>query len=150
MSEVEIHTATASDAEVLNRLCREHAEFEKAEIDWTGHTDRLAEILDAADGPIKIYLAVIDRSAVGFASVSREFSTWKARHYLHMDCLYVIEGHRNRSVGALLIKRLAADASHSGISEIEWQTPEWNVAAVRFYERLGATHKLKRRFRMLT
>ena len=33
-----------------------------------------------------------------------------------------------------------------GIDEIQWQTPEWNADAARFYRRLGATETVKRRF----
>ncbi|MBL4707385.1 MAG: hypothetical protein JKY48_02970 [Flavobacteriales bacterium] len=33
-----------------------------------------------------------------------------------------------------------------GASLIQWQTPDFNVDAIRFYKRRGATSKLKGRF----
>ena len=33
-----------------------------------------------------------------------------------------------------------------GLQEVQWQTPEWNDGAVRFYERRGAVAKAKQRF----
>jgi hypothetical protein len=29
---------------------------------------------------------------------------------------------------------------------MQWQTPEWNVDAARFYRRLGAAETIKRRY----
>jgi GNAT superfamily N-acetyltransferase len=144
--DVKIRIATDDDVDMLHRLCRLHAQFEKTEIDWSGHKERLASILLLKDGNITIYLAEIEANAVGYASVSREFSTWNAYYYLHMDCLFVDADFRNKNIGASLMQRISCDAKQSGISEIQWQTPEWNTAAVRFYERLGASQKLKRRF----
>ncbi|MFJ2703815.1 hypothetical protein ACIO3R_11520 [Streptomyces sp. NPDC087428] len=32
------------------------------------------------------------------------------------------------------------------LSQIRWQTPSWDADAIRFYDRLGARAKEKRRF----
>ncbi len=48
------------------------------------------------------------------------------------------EGHRDAGVGRLLMRELAALAAPEGMA-IRWEMREDNVAAQRFYRRLGAT-----------
>lgn len=33
-----------------------------------------------------------------------------------------------------------------GLGHVEWQTPDWNEGAIRFYDRLGATARPKLRY----
>ncbi|WP_324609629.1 hypothetical protein [Streptomyces sp. WM6386] len=69
----------------------------------------------------------MDGAVVGYATCSAEVSTWDGSEYLHMDCLFLRHGHR-------------------GLGQVQWQTPAWNEGAIRFYGRIGATSKDKRRF----
>jgi GNAT superfamily N-acetyltransferase len=63
-----------------------------------------------------------------------------------MDCLYVREAWRGRGVGHQLWKAVHAFARAQGCRTMQWQTPEWNVDAARFYRRLGALEAIKRRY----
>jgi GNAT superfamily N-acetyltransferase len=45
-----------------------------------------------------------------------------------------------------LLAAVADLARRSGCAQIQWQTPEWNEDAARFYRRAGAVEKPKRRF----
>ena len=46
----------------------------------------------------------------------------------------------------LLMKAAARYAADHDLGWMEWQTPDWNTGAIRFYERLGAVAKSKFRF----
>lgn len=92
------------------------------------------------------WFARADGQVLGYATASCEFSTWAARDYLHMDCLYVRESARNRGVGADLLQAVVDRARRLGLAELQWQTPDWNVDAIRFYRRHGAVAKGKQRF----
>jgi GNAT superfamily N-acetyltransferase len=63
-----------------------------------------------------------------------------------MDCLFVRDGWRNAGVGIALLNRVVAQARVMKISNTQWQTPDWNIDASKFYRRQGATEILKRRF----
>lgn len=63
-----------------------------------------------------------------------------------MDCLYLAEAARGHGLGALLMAAVRAEAAALDLAEIQWQTPPWNDGAIRFYDRLGATSKEKRRY----
>lgn len=139
------------DLERLVELCAEHAAYEQAPYDKTGKSERLAGLTfgDGAPGDgARLWIWVVDEGdgAVGFVSFSFETSTWEARRFLHMDCLYLRPEARNRGLGRRLLNHGAELARRHGVEEIQWQTPTWNRGAIRFYGRLGAEAKEKLRF----
>ncbi|HQT54047.1 GNAT family N-acetyltransferase [Phenylobacterium sp.] len=83
---------------------------------------------------------------LGYAAASHEYSAWRGREYLHMDCLFVSAAARNHGLGARLVDAVTGFATAQGLEEVQWQTPAWNLDAVRFYERLGAVGDQKVRF----
>ncbi|MDP3633934.1 GNAT family N-acetyltransferase [Phenylobacterium sp.] len=83
---------------------------------------------------------------LGYAAASREYTAWRGREYLHMDCLFVSAAARNHGLGARLVDAVTGFATAQGLEEVLWQTPAWNLDAVRFYERLGAVGDQKVRF----
>jgi GNAT superfamily N-acetyltransferase len=87
---------------------------------------------------------------VGYATWSLECSTWRAAEHAHLDCLYLEEGSRGRGLGRALLERIAVRAAQRGATHVEWQTPDWNAGAIRFYERLGAVGRNKKRFTWCT
>ena len=118
----------------------------KADFEEIGHAQRLADVMIEPNSRVTSYLAFQGGNTVGFLALSREFSTWRARDYLHIDCLYVTEEMRGQGIGHRLIAAAIAQALEDGIIEIQWQTPKWNVDAIRFYHALGAIEKEKSRF----
>ncbi len=143
----EIRPLERADLPELVDLCREHARYERAR--WTedaGREARLGRLLLDSDGADCWVAEVRAGRLAGFASASFELSTWDARHYLHLDCLYLREPYRGHGVGRALIERVAQTALDQGAVNLQWQTPPWNGGAVRFYERLGAEALEKLRF----
>ncbi|WP_406129515.1 GNAT family N-acetyltransferase [Streptomyces canus] len=65
---------------------------------------------------------------------------------LHMDCLFLLPGHRGLGLGVLLMDAVAAEARALGLDEVQWQTPVWNDGAIRFYDRMGARARQKVRY----
>ncbi len=91
-----------------------------------------------------------DTELLGYATCVPEFATWAGAEYLHMDCLYLRPGHRGRGIGRALIDAVAAHAAALGLPEVQWNTPDWNDGAIRFYDRLGATARTKQRYTLRT
>ena len=83
-------------------------------------------------------VAVHSDTIVGYCTISREFSTWQAADYAHMDTLFVDELHRGRRIGERLVTAALETALQLGATEMQWQTPDWNLEEMRFYQRLGA------------
>jgi GNAT superfamily N-acetyltransferase len=144
-----VRNVQRTDLAALTALCVEHAAYERATVDWEGHEDRLTAALFGEAPRLAIWVAVMDNVMVGYLSATTDCSTWRAKSFIYMDCLYVCEPWRGQRIGEALMHALAEHARAVGIDRIEWQTPAWNEGAIRFYERLGAPSAAKRRFSLL-
>jgi GNAT superfamily N-acetyltransferase len=140
---VQIRRAAAPDAALLWRLCVEHAAYERLE--HPGGVDELAWALGTGS-VLHAWIAMQDGAALGYASATLDFSTLDGATYLHMDCLFVRDGWRGLGIGRLLWQAVHAFAGERGCRNMQWQTPQWNADAARFYRRLGASEMIKRRY----
>ncbi|MGH8079654.1 MAG: GNAT family N-acetyltransferase, partial [Lysobacter sp.] len=134
---------------VLIELCREHAVFERARIgpgDEPARTQRLRDALSGPSPRLQAWLALESGAVLGYAAASLEFSTWAAREFVHLDCLYLREAARNRGLGRRLLAQVLAFARRRGCAQVQWQTPRWNRGAIGFYRREGAVLRNKARF----
>lgn len=136
---------TIEECAAIRPLVQAHIEYEQSDVilpdDWAGRTAQLASA-----GKIIVLVARAEDQSVGYASFTSDVATWKGESFAYLDCLYVSDARRGAGIGRRLIDAAATEASTSGYRELQWQTPTWNIAAIRFYERLGATHQTKQRF----
>lgn len=139
-----IRRASGQDAPRLAELAAEHADYERTRA--RPDASALAAALGALPTRLSVWLAEEGGSTVGYAAVTEDFSTWRARSFLYLDCLFVRTAHRGRGIGADLFRHVLVHARERGIATLEWQTPSWNEDAIRFYERMGGAHSLKERF----
>lgn len=142
-----VRPAQSDDVDTLVTLCAEHAQFERAGYDTEGKAVKLGEALFGAHPKVRAWIAIAHDKAVGYAAATEDFSTWHAVSFLHMDGLFVRQGHRNSGIGAALLSAVIQDARNRGLHEVQWQTPDWNADACRFYQRQGAAAQAKIRFR---
>lgn len=129
----------------VRTLVEAHARYEQSAAvvpeDWEG---RMADL--TAVGRVTVFIASIDDTVLGYASMTREVSTWTGRTFAHLDCLFVDGGYRGHGVGRLLFNAASVHARSVGDAELQWQTPAWNEGAIRFYCRTGAQSASKERF----
>ena len=130
---VSIRRATADDAATVHGLMRQLAEHQNQASAITVSIDRLEELLRRPE--ITYLIAVRDGRAIGYVSWLERISLWSGSDYLALDDLYVCAAERGHGVGERLM-RAASEASHGKV--IRWEVAETNVAAQRFYQRIGA------------
>ncbi len=141
-----LRRALPADIPDLVSMCAEHAAFERTHYESSGKAEALAAMLLAPDARLHCIVVEENNALLGYATFSVEVSTWDADRYMHMDCLFLRPGARNKGIGRALMQRIAQEAIVQGVKRMQWQTPSFNVDAVRFYERLGPVKKEK--FRM--
>lgn len=141
-----IRMVKKKDLRELIDLCELHAIFEKSKFDPKSKKEKLAAHF-FSDNPT-LYCLVVekDKNLVGYATFMRQFSTWDADFYLYMDCLFLKEEARGVGTGRRLMDRIRKEARRLHCDFIQWQTPDFNNGAIKFYERTGATGRLKSRF----
>jgi GNAT superfamily N-acetyltransferase len=146
-----VRRATGEDVPRVVELITAHAQFENSPITFTGLGSRLADTLIEPQTRAVCFVAEMKASpasVIGYTTCAAEFATWSGSEYLHMDTLYVDDAYRNHGIGRHLMNAIITLATHLGLSEVQWQTPDWNTDAIRFYERLGATATNKTRFKL--
>ncbi len=141
-----IRPATEADLPAIARLCAAHATFERAGSVSADLATRLKPMLFSARP--RAWCLVVDHRGelIGYATCSPEFSTWQASDYVHLDCLFVTEPHRGEGWGKALFNAVKKTAAAQGAAQVQWQTPDWNTDAIRFYHRAGAQALPKVRF----
>lgn len=142
----ELREARATDIPDIIRLCRDHARFEKAAYCDENKAEALSELLFGSDPQLFCLVVESDNSIVGYATYARQYSTWEAESYLHLDCLYLERRFRGFGIGRRIMKRLWTEAARLQCGHLQWQTPSFNTRAIEFYEKTGAKGTPRIRF----
>ncbi len=136
--ELTLRFAEASDAELLLRLIRELAEYEKLSHDVVADADTIRESLFGEGAVAEAVIAEYEGAAVGMAVFFHNFSTFIGRRGMYLEDLYVNPDFRGKGIGETLLAYLAKLAKARDCGRIEWSVLDWNESAIRFYKKLGA------------
>jgi len=135
-----IRPATAADVPALIGLIHELAAFETLQHLLQTDEARLREHLFDARPVVEALVAQApDGAIVGFALFFTNYSTFLSRPGLYLEDLYVQPAARGDGIGQRLLRELARIAVARDYGRFEWSVLDWNVNAIRFYERMGAT-----------
>lgn len=129
-------------AEIIN-LCAEHAEYEKIPYEPEGKAEKLSGILFIEDPKIFCLIVENENGILGYATYTFEPSTWDATYFINMDCLFLRPLYRGYGIGEALMKYIAKKGNENDCHLMQWITPPFNVRAIKFYYRIGATSREK-------
>lgn len=135
---VSIRSGELADVPLIAELIRGLARYEKLEEQVSMTEEKLTEALFGERRYAETLIAEDGGEAVGFALFFHNFSTFLAQPGIYLEDLFVKPEHRGKGVGRLLLERLARLAVDRGCGRLEWAVLDWNVDAIKFYERLGA------------
>jgi GNAT superfamily N-acetyltransferase len=135
----ELRPARPHDVPAIVALIRELAAFEKLSHLVSIEPQRLHEHLFGARPVVEALVADVNGAAVGFALFFTNYSTFLGKPGLYLEDLYVQGAHRGKGIGEAVLSRLARIANERDCGRFEWSVLDWNVDAIRFYERMGAT-----------
>ncbi len=134
-----VRAAEPRDVGAIVRLIRALAEFEELTHLLRVTPETLAPHLFGPRPAAEALVAERDGQVIGFALFFTNFSTFLAQPGLYLEDLFVEPAERGRGVGQSLLEHLARLAVARGCGRFEWSVLDWNVNAIRFYERMGAT-----------
>jgi GNAT superfamily N-acetyltransferase len=134
-----IRSATPDDVPAIHRFISELAEYERASHEVVATEEDLRRDLFGERPAIFAHLAVDDGGeAVGFALWFLNYSTWRGRHGIYLEDLYVTPAARGGGHGKALLTELAKIAEERGYGRFEWSVLDWNTPAIGFYTSIGA------------
>jgi GNAT superfamily N-acetyltransferase len=141
-----IRDCQPKDINAVVDLCQKHADYERAIFDPIGKKDGLKNALFREHPQLFCLVVEVNKTIVGYASYTFDFSTWDAATFMYLDCLYLEEEIRGFGIGEAIIGKLKQIASDKKCINIQWHTPKFNEKAIKFYHRIGGTGKDKVRF----
>lgn len=134
-----IRAAEGADAPLILQFIRELAAYERLADAAVATVEDIAAALFRPAPKAFALIAELDGAPCGFALYFFNFSTFRGRHGVYLEDLFVREAYRGRGVGKALLGRLAAVARAEGCARLEWQVLDWNAPSIAFYRSLGAT-----------
>ncbi len=134
-----LRAAEPRDVTAIVALITELAEFEQLTHLLEVTPDKLAPHLFGVRPVAECVVAEVAGEVVAFALFFSNYSTFLARPGLYLEDLYVRPAHRGSGLGRALLEHLARLAIERGCGRFEWSVLDWNVNAIAFYEKLGAT-----------
>jgi GNAT superfamily N-acetyltransferase len=134
-----VREATVADAGLIIAFIRALAEYERllSEVEAT-EGDMVRDLF----GPRpKVFcdIAEQDGAPVGFALWFYSYSTFRGRHGLWLEDLFVVTDARGAGAGKALLRRLAQRCVEQGLARLEWAVLDWNAPSIAFYDSLGAS-----------
>ncbi|MBN8493057.1 MAG: GNAT family N-acetyltransferase [Burkholderiales bacterium] len=139
MAPAALRAAEPRDLPAIVGLVRELADFEKLTHLVQVTPEKLHPHLFGERPVAEALVAECGERVVGFALYFTNFSTFLGQPGLYLEDLYVQPAHRGQGIGRALLLHLGQLARERGCGRFEWSVLDWNVDAIRFYERMGAT-----------
>ncbi len=139
-----IRAAEPADVPALHRLICELAEYEREPDAVVATQEDLFRALfageDTPSGAPALFghVAVHDGDIVGMALWFLNYSTWRGRHGIYLEDLYVSPSQRGQGLGRGLMRALAQICVERGYQRLEWWVLDWNAPAIDFYKGVQA------------
>jgi GNAT superfamily N-acetyltransferase len=137
-ADVVLRLATPEDVPTILGFVQALARYEHLEDEVLATAADFHQSLFGAPARAEALLAEIDGKAVGFAVWFYNFSTFRGRHGLFLEDIFVDPAHRGAGIGRAIFRFLARHAIAQGCARMDWDVLNWNSTAIRFYRSLGA------------
>ncbi len=141
-----IRFAKRTELTAIVKLCALHADYEACKYDPTDKKEKLETHFFSKNPSAYCLVVDYDNQIIGYATYMKQFSTWDADFYVYLDCLFIKEAFRSKGIGEQVIAQIKRHATKLSCNLIQWQTPDFNTRAIKFYKKIGGVSKPKERF----
>ncbi len=133
-----IRPARPEDAALIFSLVRELADYEKLSAEVEASEAEIAAALFGGQPRLYCDIAEWDGAAAGFAVWFLNYSTFRGRHGIYVEDIFVRPDFRRHGIGKALMQGLARRCMDEGYARFEWAVLDWNAPAIAFYKSIGA------------
>ena len=135
---LKIRPARPGEAGLILEFVRELADYEHL----LDHVEASVEDIDGAlfgaNPRAFCDIAEWDGRPAGIALWFYNFSTFRGRHGLYLEDLFVRPEFRGNGIATMLMRNLARRCLDEGLGRFEWWVLDWNEPAIKFYRSIGA------------
>jgi diamine N-acetyltransferase len=135
---VSIRPVRPGEAGLVLALVRELAAYERLLDAVDASEAMIAAALFAPQPRVFCEIAEWDGEPAGLALWFPNFSSFRGRHGIYLEDIFVRPSHRRRGIGRALLRHLARRCIAEGWTRFEWSVLDWNAPSIAFYRSLGA------------
>ena len=135
---VTVRPAVPADTATILGFIRALAEYEKLLHEVEASEADLARHLFGETPRLFCDIAEQDGAPVGLAIWFYNYSTFRGRHGIYLEDLFVVPEARGLGAGKALLRALAQRCEAQGLARLEWAVLNWNAPSIAFYDGLGA------------
>ncbi len=133
-----IRRAEPADIALVFALVCELAEYENLQDEVAAKPEDIAKALFAPEPRLYCDIAEWNGEPAGFSVWFLNFSTFRGRHGVYLEDVFVRPPFRGRGIGTALLKQLARHCVDKDYARFEWAVLDWNAPSIAFYESIGA------------
>ncbi len=138
MKPARIRPATPTDIGLVFDLIGELAAYEKLAHTVDSTQDLIASALFGPHPKLFCEIAEWNTTPAGFALWFYNFSTFRGRHGIYLEDLFVREAFRGKGLGKALLETLARRCYDEDLPRLECSVLDWNTPSIDFYRAQGA------------
>ncbi|MEG4421561.1 GNAT family N-acetyltransferase [Microcoleus sp. LAD1_D5] len=136
--DIKVREAELVDLELILAFISQKSEFDGVPHLLQATADKLKQTLFVESPLVRVLLAEVGDTAVGFAMFYASYSSLLAQPCLWLDDLFVQSHFRGMGVGTALLKSLAKIAESTNCGRMEWTVNTGNAPGIAFYQKQGA------------
>jgi GNAT superfamily N-acetyltransferase len=136
---IKIKRAKKGDFDKIVSLIKELAAYEKLDGPDDIAVRRLHKDTFGKKPLINMLVAKEGKEILGYAIYFESYSSFLAKKTLFLEDLFITQTRRNSGIGKLFFDRLIEIANDKGCGRVEWAVLDWNIDAIAFYNKIGAT-----------
>jgi diamine N-acetyltransferase len=133
-----VRPAVRADVPLILSLIRELADYEREPHAVVAGAAEIEAALFAEAPKVFCDIAEWNGAPAGFALWFYNFSTWRGRHGLYLEDLFVRPAFRANGIGRSLLALLARRCVEQRLDRMEWSVLAWNELALGVYRGVGA------------
>ena len=119
-------------------LIGELAAYEKLAHEAVATPEMIASALFGPSPRVFCEVAEWAGEPAGFALWFYSFSTFRGRHGIYLEDLFVRPAARGKGLGKALLANLARRCQREELARLEWSVLDWNTPSIEFYRAQGA------------
>ncbi len=135
---IAVRPARPDDAALIFDLVRELAVYEQLSHAVDATREMIADALFGEAPRAFCDIGEWNGEPVGFALWFYNFSTFRGRHGIYLEDLFVRPAARGHGVGKALLAGLAKRCVAENLARLEWSVLDWNEPSIAFYKLQGA------------
>lgn len=140
---IELRQATPEDVDALFEMIIEIAAYHGQQQSVKTSKEKLLEDGFGEKASFGAIIAEYNGATTGYVSYTVNYSIWLGASYMNIDDIFVKEAFRGKKIGEALMQKIKQTCRDKGIQRVKWEVEKDNIAAIRFYKRLGATVNIK-------